>query len=116
MRQDNVQPGCDDNDEAQGIAVIVTDLTQSASEDKETINSVFTTMTTTIKALQEKNCNDGKKSSRKRNNNNKSYCWTHGRTRNNNHLSSTCINKEAVRQDDATLSYRKCGSDQFCNE
>ena len=57
-----------------------------------------------------------KVSSRKRNNNNKSYCWTHGRTRNNNHLSSTCINKKAGHQDDATLSNHKGGSDRFCNE
>ena len=54
MRQDDVQPGCDDNDEAHGIATIITDLAQSASEEKETIKSAFTTMTATIKALQEK--------------------------------------------------------------
>ena len=54
MRQDDVQPGCDDDDEAHGIAAIITDLAQSASEDKETINSAFTTMTATIKALQAK--------------------------------------------------------------
>ena len=52
MRQDDVQPVCDDNDEAQGIADIITDLVQSALEDRQTINSAFTTMTATIKALQ----------------------------------------------------------------
>ena len=116
MRQDNVQPGYDDTDEAQGIAAIITDLAQSASDDKETINSAFTTMTATIKVLQEKIEAMEKGSSRKRNNNNKKYCWTHGCTRNNNHLSSTCVNKKAGHQDDATLSNRKGGSTRFCNE
>ena len=116
MRQDDVPPGSDDNDDAHGIAAIITDLAQSASEDKETINSAFTTMTATIKALQEKIEAMEKGSSRKRNNNNKSYCWSHGRTRNNNHLSSTCINKKPGHQDDATLANRKGGSDRFCNE
>ena len=114
MRQDDVPPGCDDDDD--GISVIITDLAQSASEDKETINSAFATMTATIKALQEKNEAMENVSSRKRNNNNKSYCWSHGRTRNNNHLSSTCINKKPGHQDDATLSNRKGSSDRFCNE
>ena len=116
MRQDDVQPTCDDNNEAQGIADIIADLAQSASENKKMINSTFTTMTTTIKALPAKIEAMEKGSSRKGNNNNKSYCWTHGRTRNNNHLSSTCINKKAGHQDDATLSNRKGGSDRFCNE
>ena len=116
IRQDDVQPACDDNDEAQGIADIITDLAQSVSEDKETIDSAFATMTATVKALQAKIKAMEKGSSRKRNNNNKSYCWTHGRTRNNNHLNSTCINKKAGHQDDATLSNCKGGSDRFCNE
>ena len=55
MRQHNDHhPESDNNIEAQGIADIITGLTQSASEDKETINSAFTGMTVTIKVLQEK--------------------------------------------------------------
>ena len=73
-------------------------------------------MAATIKALQEKIEAMEKGSSRKRNNNNKIYYWTHSRTRNNNHLRSTCINKKAGHQDYATLSNRKGSSDQFCNE
>ena len=116
MRQDDVQPASDKNDEAQGIADIITDLAQSASEDKTTINYAFTTMTTTIKALQAKIEAMEKCSSRKRNNNNKSYCWTHGRTRNNNHTSSVYNNNKTGHQDDATLSNCKGGSDRFCND
>ena len=116
MRQGDVQPACDDNDEVQGIADIITDLAQSASEDKETIDSAFATMTATVKALQAKIKAMEKGSSRKRNNNNKSYCWTHGHARNNNNLSPTCINKKSGHQDDGTLSNRKGGSDRFCND
>ena len=116
MCQDDVQPACDDNDETQGIADIVTDLEQSASEEKETINSAFATMTVTVKVLQAKIKAMEKSSSRKRNNNNKIYCWTHGRTRNNNHLSPTCIIYKSGHQDDTILSNRKGGSDRFCND
>ena len=54
MRQHDHRPEYNDNDEAQEIADIITDLVQSASEDKETIKSVLTTMTATIKYFQEK--------------------------------------------------------------
>ena len=54
MRQHDHHPEHNDNNESQGIAEIIIDLAQSASEDKETINSVLTTMTATIKYFQEK--------------------------------------------------------------
>ena len=55
MRQHNDRhPESGNNIEAQGIADIITGLAQSASEDKETINSAFTDLTATIKVLQEK--------------------------------------------------------------
>ena len=61
--------------------MLVENLAQSASEDKETINSAFTNMTATIKALQEKfEAIENKGTSRKRDDNNKNYFWTHGRT------------------------------------
>ena len=117
MRQHDYHPESDNNIEAQGIADIITGLAQSASEDKETINSAFTDMTATIRALQEKiEAMKKKGPSRKRNNNNKSYCWTHGRTRNNNHISYACNNKKTGHQDDATLSTRKGSSDKYCND
>ena len=73
MRQHDHYPEGDDNDEAQGVANIITDLTQSASEDKETINSTFTTMITTIKVIQDKIKAIEKGTIRKKNNNNKRY-------------------------------------------
>ena len=54
MRQHDHYPEGDDNDEAQGIDEIITDLAQSASEKKDTIKSAFTTMTATIKVFQNK--------------------------------------------------------------
>ena len=112
MRQHDHHPENDNNIEGQGIADIITVLAQSASEDKETINSAFTNMTPTIKALQEKiEAMEKKGTSRKRNNNNTSYCWTHGRF--NNHTSSTSNNKKNGNQDDATLTMLKGGSDNI---
>ena len=74
------RPESDNNIEAQGIAYIITDLAQSASENKVTIKSALTDMTATIKALQEKiEAMEKKDTSRKRNNNNKIHCCTHGR-------------------------------------
>ena len=74
MQQHNEhRPDSDNNIEVQGIADIIIGLAQSASEDKETINSTFTDKTATIKALQEKIEAMAKEgTSRKRNNNNKS--------------------------------------------
>ena len=112
MRQDDHHHEDENIDEAQDIANIITDLAQSVSEDKKSINSAFTAMTTTIKALQDKIEAMEKGSSRKRNNNNKIYCWTNGRTRDNNHISPTCNNKRTGHHDDATLSDRNGGSDK----
>ena len=118
IRQHNDhRPESDNNIEAQGIAYIITDLAQSISEDKETIKSALTDMTVTIKSLQEKIETMKKKGrSRKRNNNNKSYCWTHGQPRKNNHTSSACNNKQTGYQDDATLTTLKRSSDKYCND
>ena len=116
MHQDDHQHEYENNDEAQGIADIITDLAQSESEDKKTRKSIFTTMTATIKALQDKIEAMEKGSSRKRNNNNKSYCWNHGRARNNNHISPTCNNKRTDHQDTASLSDLKGGSEIYCND
>ena len=112
MRQDDNHREDENIDEAQNIANIITALAQSVSEDKKTIHSAFTTMTVTIKALQDKIEAMEKGSSRKRNNNNKIYCWTNGRTRDNNHISPTCNNKRTGHHDAATLPYRKGGSDK----
>ena len=96
MRQHGQHPERDDNDETQGIAYIIKDLSQSASEDKETIDSAFTTMTTIIKSFQDKIEATKKVALRKRNNKNKNCCWIHGRTRNNNHTTLYVTTKGLV--------------------
>ena len=102
----------EDNDENYIVAVI-TELANAATKDKEQMTTTFADLTNTIKALQEKiEKMDKKGGSRKRNYNNESYCWTHGRTRNNNHKSSSCSNKKDDNQSDATLHNRKNGSNK----
>ena len=116
MRQHDHHPENDNNNEAQGITIIITGLVQSASEHKGTINIAFTDAITTSKSIQDQIETIGKEgTSRKRNNNNKSHCWTHDRTRKNNHISSSCNNKRTGHEDDATFSTRKGGSDKYCN-
>ena len=48
------------------------------------------------------------------NKNNKSYCWTHWRTRNLRHVSSNYRNKKDEHKDEAALSNRIGGSDKYC--
>ena len=44
----------------------------------------------------------------------KSYCWSHGVTRNMYHNSGTCDNHHTGHQSDATLDNRMGGSDCIC--
>ena len=44
----------------------------------------------------------------------KSYCWSHGITRNMDHNSGTCDNQHMGHQSDATLDNRMGGSDRIC--
>ena len=44
----------------------------------------------------------------------KSYCWSHGVTRNMDHNSGTCDNQHTGHQSDATLDNRMVGSDRIC--
>ena len=44
----------------------------------------------------------------------KSYCWSHGVTRNMDHNSGTCDNQHTGHQRDATLDNRMGGSDRIC--
>ena len=46
---------------------------------------------------------------------NTSYCWTHGRTRTDNHTSENCRNPAEGHVRNATLSNRQGGSDRNCN-
>ena len=43
----------------------------------------------------------------------KSYCWSHGVTRNMDHNSGTCENQHTVHQSEATLDNRMGGSDRI---
>ena len=43
------------------------------------------------------------------------YCWTHGRTYNDLHISSTCKNRKDGHKDNATLHNRMGGSDKNCS-
>ena len=54
MRQHDHHLEGDDDDEAQGITNNITDLAESALEDRDTITSVLVTIPTTIKVLQNK--------------------------------------------------------------
>ena len=53
MRQHDRHSESDNNDVAQGIADIITGLSQLASENKEMIKSTLTDTNSTIKAFQE---------------------------------------------------------------
>ena len=106
------EDGNDEND----IAAVINELTNAATKDKKKMSATFADLTNTIKVLQEKiDKMDKKGGSRKRNYNNESYCWTHGRTRNNNHKSRSCSNKKDGHQSDATLHNRKNGLNKWCD-
>ena len=84
MLPHETEDGNDEND----IAAVINELANAATKDKEKITTTFADITNTIKSLQDKiKKMDKKEGSRKRNYNNESYCWNHGRTRNNNHKS-----------------------------
>ena len=103
----------DDNEE-NDIAAVINELANAATKDKEQMSATFTDLKNTIKALQEKiEKMDKNGGSRKRNANNENYCWTHGRTRNNNHKSCSYSNKKEGYQSDATLFNRKNGSNKW---
>ena len=51
----------------------------------------------------------------RRNDTNESYCWTHGRTRNDNHTSASCNHKKDGHKDNATLHNKQGGSTRWCN-
>ena len=67
----------DDND----ITVVINELTNAATKDKENMTATFTDRTNIIKAHIDKiEKTDKKGGNRKRNYNNEIYCCTHGRT------------------------------------
>ena len=50
----------------------------------------------------------------KKNKKPKSYCWSHGATRNMDHNSGKCDNQHTGHQSDTTLDNRMGGSDHIC--
>ena len=105
----------EENDE-NDVTTFINELANTATKGKESMTATFTDLTNTIKTFQDKiEKMDKKGGSRKRNYNNESYYWTHGRTRNNNHKSCTCNNKIDGHQSDATLHNRKNGSKKWCD-
>ena len=104
------EDGNDEND----IAAVINELANAATKDKKKMSATFADLTNTIKVLQEKiDMMDKKGGSRKINYTNESYCWTHGKTRNNNHKSCSYSNKKEGYQSDATLFNRKNGSNKW---
>ena len=64
----------EDDNEENNIDVVITELANAATKDKEKMSATFPDLTNTIKALQEKIEKMEKKGgSRKRNSNNESY-------------------------------------------
>ena len=121
----NFQARTDEIFEHMTNETVDTTAISTLTDQNETLTSQLanaTTDLTTMKDLVQKLCqqvDDLKLQNRtrpNRNKNNKSYCWTHGRTRNNSHTSKTCRNKAKGHNDDATLENRLGGSNRYCEE
>ena len=77
------------------------------------------TLTETLKAFQEQvtilsRGGSNNSTNTRSNKNNKSHCWTHGRTRNPRHVGSNYRNKKDKHKDEAALSNRIGGSEKYC--
>ena len=74
-------------------------LANATQEENTSLRTTMATLTETLKALQEqvKILSSGRTNSStntRSNKNNKSYCWTHERTRNPRHVSSNVVIKK----------------------
>lgn len=78
------------------------------------LNTMKTLVETLCKQVQELKTGQSNPRRQNRNKNNKSYCWTHGRTRNNGHTSKTCRNQADGHESEATLDNKMGGSTRFC--
>lgn len=109
-------------------ATVDTSTISTLTTQNETLTTQLANATTDLldmKMLVEKLCkevnelktaNNNNRRSGNRNKNDKSYCWTHGRTRNKLHTSQTCRNKASGHKDEATLDSRMGGSDKWCTD
>ena len=114
-----VENKCDNSNEIEPAEMndILAALANVATQRDRTIATTLQGLTNTLQALKDKvDGIDQAGKERKKNNNSKFYCWTHGRTRNKNHTSGTCINKKEGHKEDATLDNRKGGSNKYCND
>ena len=100
----------------------VANLTQSnatLSTQVSELRSLFTTLDSKLNrilsAAGRNNNNTDNDNSASRRASNTSYCWTHGRTRTDNHTSANCRNPSEAHVRTATLTNRQGGSDRFCD-
>ena len=93
-----IPPESDTKDDT-GVTDAILALDNVIQEENTSLHTTMSTLTETLKALQEQvtilSHGESNNSTNTRNNkNNKSYCWTHGRTRNPRHVSLNCRNKK----------------------
>ena len=84
------------NDNSTDINDIINTIANAATQQSPEAANVLTIadIIKNLQALQDKiDLLTQVKSNRKRNASNKTYYWTHGRTRNTKHASSTCMKK-----------------------
>jgi hypothetical protein len=120
----------EDEDQAQlDTAQALSDLATATVADRTAVanltqaNATLTSQLTDMKAMlqsmsdQIKNLQSTqpRQYDRTYDRNSEHYCWSHGRTRNPNHISSNCRNKKPGHKDDATLHNRMGGSNYRCN-
>jgi len=86
----------------------------NATTDLSSMKSMVETLCKQVEELQSSRSNNRPRANR--NKNNKSYCWTHGRTCNNGHTSQTCRNRAGGHQDTATLENQIGGSTRYCSD
>ena len=104
------------NSDRQAVANL-TQANSTLSTQVSELRQLFTTLDTKLnRILSNSNRNNGRdgESAAARRNANTSYCWTHGRTRTDNHTSENCRNPATGHIRTATLNNRQGGSSRFC--
>ena len=95
---------------------ILAALANVATQGDSTMATTLKDLTHTLQALKERVDGIQERKKRKNKNNSKFYCWTHGRTRNRKHISSSYTNKKDGHKDDTILDNRKGCSRKYCND
>ena len=107
------------NSDRQAVANL-TQANATLSSQVSELRSLFSTLDTKLNRIlsnsgRNNNANNDRDSSSARRNANTSYCWTHGRTRTDNHTSENCRNPSEGHIRNATLNNRQGGSSRFCD-